>query len=160
MYVVTPSIKSYPGSPDSATMVLLCRVSPATDFSLLCLDQHCTACFRENWSSIFVDTVSYAKHFLSVHEFVERFPSGYGTSGDVAGAWNTPYPCALFVADTSVSQWARMWNRTTGCILRFRAFTCREDILKARQSMLLALQERGGDGGRRQGEKAKSDHPR
>ena len=45
-------IKNDPGSPDSATLVLLCRVSPAADYSLLYLDRNCTACFEENWSSL------------------------------------------------------------------------------------------------------------
>ena len=34
--------------------------------------------------------------FFQFMDFVERFPSGYGTSGDAAGALNTLYPCAFW----------------------------------------------------------------
>ena len=33
--------------------------------------------------------------FFQFMDFVERFPSGYGTSGDVVGALNTLYLCAF-----------------------------------------------------------------
>ena len=81
------SIKNDPGSPDSATLVSFSAVSQARDYSLLCSDQYCTTCLEETGHRS-LDTVSYAKRFFGdlCSYFVERFPSGYGTSGDVAGA--------------------------------------------------------------------------
>ena len=83
----TASIKKDPGSPDSATLVSFSAVSQARDYSLLCSDQYCTTCLEETGHRS-LDTVSYAKRFFGdlYSYFVERFPSGYGTSGDVAGA--------------------------------------------------------------------------
>ena len=77
-------------------MVSLCRVNPAVDYSLFLLGPTLYRMLRRKlvigpswirWAML--------KAFFQFMDFVERFPSGYGTSGYAAGALNTLYLCAF-----------------------------------------------------------------
>ena len=105
--------KNDPESPDSATMVSLCRVNPAVDYSLFLLGPTLYRMLRRKlvigpswirWAML--------KAFFQFTDFVERFPSGYGTSGYAAGALNTLYLCAFCGGHLRLPM-GQMWNRTT-----------------------------------------------